>query len=108
MATPSDEDVEILTMLIGGDEFDHDTIVAVLEREGDVNLAAAYFWEVRAGRYHALVDISESGSSRKMSDLYANALKMAAYFRAKFKDDIQDPGEEDPRGRTRTGQIVRL
>lgn len=101
-------DVEILKMLVGGDDFpDEDGWAAILEREGDVNLAAAYFWEVRAGRYHGLVNISESGSTRNMGDLYKNAIAMAAYFRSKARDDIQDPGEEDPRGRTRTGRIVR-
>lgn len=104
---PTDEDLEVLTMLVGGTDFSEDELKAILSREKNVNLAAAYFWEVRAGRYHGLVDISESGSSRKMSDLYQNALAMAKYFRQKAVDDIQDPGEEDPRGRTRTGQIVR-
>lgn len=107
MTTPSNEDVDVLKALVGGTDFPDDAFAPILEREGDVNLAAAYFWEVRAGRYSGLVDISESGSSRKMGDLYKNAMNMAAYFRNKAKDDIQDPGEEDPRGRTRTGRIVR-
>jgi hypothetical protein len=42
--------------------------------------AAAKAWVIEAGRLSHLVDVAESGSSRKMSDLYKNALAMAAKY----------------------------
>lgn len=46
-------------------------------------------WTEKAGTYSALVDTSESGSTRKFSDLHKNALTMAATF-APVADTIDD------------------
>lgn len=45
-----------------------------------MNAAAADFWRQKSASYAELVDVSESGSSRKLSDLSKNALAMAGYF----------------------------
>lgn len=39
---------------------------------------AAQIWREKAAGYAALVNVSESGSSRNLSDLHKNALAMAA------------------------------
>lgn len=48
---------------------------------------ARLYWEGKAASYSTLVDVSESGSSRKFSDLHKNALTMAAHF-GKKPDDV--------------------
>lgn len=47
---------------------------------GNLNALAATIWREKAAHYSTLVDVSESGSSRKMGDLHKNALAMAANF----------------------------
>lgn len=41
---------------------------------------AADIWREKAANYAALVNVSESGSSRALSDLHKNALEMAKHF----------------------------
>jgi hypothetical protein len=45
--------------------------------------AAADIWGVKASAYAALVDVSESGSSRRMSSLHTNAKEREAYYRSR-------------------------
>lgn len=47
---------------------------------GDVNVAAAEIWREKAARASALVDTSEGASSRKMSQVYAQAVKQADFY----------------------------
>lgn len=77
----------------------------MIDRLVDLNLVAAEAWTIRAGRYHALVNTSESGSSRSMGDLYKNALAMAAMYRGLY--DKENAPAESASGRTRTGKVVR-
>jgi hypothetical protein len=44
---------------------------------GDINSLAAVIWREKAASYSDLVDIQEGNSNRKLSQLYAQALKMA-------------------------------
>ena len=114
MATQAE--IAILTSRLNGtDGFDEGAYETLIDRfasqeDGDqLYLATAEAWTIRAGRYHALVDTSESGSSRAMGDLYKNAIAMAAFYRKLWSDDhpaVTDPGVVAS-GRTRTGRIVR-
>lgn len=54
--------------------------VRIDEASNDINNVAYDIWQEKAAMYADLVDISEAGSSRKNSQLHANALKMAHYF----------------------------
>lgn len=54
---------------------------------GDLNLAAYNAWLSKAATASSMVDISEGGSSRKMSDLHKNALAMAAVFKGQISPD---------------------
>lgn len=102
------EEIDRLVLLVGNEMLTNEQFGQILDSaEGDLDLAAASVWEVRAGRYHGLVDISESGSSRSMGDMYKNAIEMAKYFRGKRADDIVDPGEPVPSLRSTTRRIVR-
>lgn len=47
---------------------------------GDSNRVAYEIWTEKAAASAELVDISEGGSSRKMGDIYEQALNMAKHF----------------------------
>lgn len=71
---------------------------------GDMRQAAGRVWTIRASSYAGLVDITEGASSRKNSQLYANALQMARYYGA----EETSPGTPTPGvGRSGTRAIVR-
>ena len=101
MAT--DEQYNELVLMVGTEMLSEDQIKAVIDlNEGDMDASAAQVWEIRAGKYHCLVNISESGSSRSMGDLHKNALAMASMYRSKGQDT-----EEITNGRSGTRKIVR-
>lgn len=104
----SDEMVQQLKMLLGGGSDISDTELGNIidYNSEDLDASASYAWEQRAAKYHGLVNVSESGSSRSLGDLYKNAIAMAAYYRGKKTDGVDDPDDPGP-ARTRTGRIVR-
>lgn len=53
---------------------------ARIDAAGSVEAAAADMWRERAASYAALVDTTEGSSSRKLSQLKAQALEMAVAF----------------------------
>lgn len=82
MATP--EELAQLKLMVGPELLTDAEFELIIDLNENLTAAAAQVWEIRAGRYHGLVDITESGSSRKMSDLHKNALAMAANYRAQI------------------------
>jgi hypothetical protein len=50
--------------------------------EGDQDSAAYQTWISKAASYASMVDVTESGSSRKLSQLQEQALNMASRFAA--------------------------
>lgn len=68
--------------------------------DGDLNRAAAQGWGYIAAGYTTLVNVTESGSTRNLGDLYKNAMAMRTYY-----DSLGVEGVT--RGRTRIGRIVR-
>jgi hypothetical protein len=81
MATP--DQIAALRGLLNdpeGTEFSDDELSDIIDEATTVNGAASVVWTRKAASYSSLVDVSESGSSRKMGDLYKNALAMAKYF----------------------------
>lgn len=52
----------------------------LLDASGTVDHAASTVWTNKAAATASLVDVSESGSSRKLSDLNRNALAMAEFY----------------------------
>jgi hypothetical protein len=102
------EEIDQLVLLVGNEMLSEQQFGQIIDFvNGDMDLAAAQVWEVRAGRYHGLVNISESGSSRNMGDMYKNALEMAKFYRSKKVDGIVDPGQPEPVMASRTRRIVR-
>lgn len=63
----------------------------VIDGASSINDAARSVWVSKASTYVTLVDVSESGSSRKLSDLHKNALAMAKYY-----SDLDGEGAPDP------------
>lgn len=102
-----DADIETLRRLVDEPTEDiySDTDLETLLDSGDMNTSALSIWEEKMARYSTMVDTSESGSSRKNSDLFNSATRMAKYYR-----DILGVEEEetiDVSERPRTRRIVR-
>jgi hypothetical protein len=57
--------------------FDDAYMGGLIDEEGSVNLAAVTVWRIKAAQTAGFVDVTESGSSRKLSQLTDQALKMA-------------------------------
>lgn len=77
-----DEIAALRTLVSDADEpftFTDEELEEAIDLLG-LNGAAAQFWRRKAAASSELVDVSESGSSRKLSDVSKNAIAMAAYF----------------------------
>jgi hypothetical protein len=87
----------------GESEYNDDELEVILAAaNGNFNAAAAAVWREKAAKAAGLVDLTEGASSRKLSDLSANALRMARMY--------QDQADSDqPSGRrpTTVGRITR-
>ena len=75
---------------------------AILLDAGSPAAAAAAVWRQKAAKFSELVDMVEGPSSRKLSDLMDNALKMA-----KMYQDQDDSGQPSGGRRTAIGRITR-
>lgn len=82
MAT-EDQILELRTLVnetAEGCEWTDEELGAAIDSTETMNGAASKVWYLKAGRFSTLVDVSESGSSRKLGDLYKNALAMGKYY----------------------------
>lgn len=84
-------EVETLRMMAGdrikvgeteGDKFftDHELQVILNMANGDLNVAAAICWSAKASEYAELIDMNESGSDRKLSQMFKQASLRAEFF----------------------------
>lgn len=103
MAT-QDEIAAIRRMIAEQDETTYaDAVLAVrIDASDSLDALAAEIWSEKAASYSKLVNISESGSSRSMGDLYKNAMTMSKFFSGKTQ-----AAEERVRGTTRLHTIQR-
>jgi hypothetical protein len=74
----------------------------ILADASSLAAAAAAVWRQKAAKASELVDMVEGPSSRKLSDLLANALKMADMYQG--QDDSGQPSGDRPTG---LGRITR-
>ena len=82
-----------------------DKIAEFIDASTSLRLAAGDIWASKASKFSNMVDISESGSSRKMSGLLDNALKLAKAFR---EGEVAQDNDVDPlANRPRTRAITR-
>lgn len=69
-----------------------DAVLAdIIDASPDLNTAALEVWESKAAESASFVDTTESGSSRRMSQVNDQALKMVAYFRGLAAPAVQPP-----------------
>lgn len=90
MATPAD----VLLVRENTAEPDNTTysdeyLSALIDREGSVRAATYAIWRNKAARFSKLVDTSESGSSRRNSQLHTNALAMMKMYEPISEDVAQ-------------------
>lgn len=87
----------------GESDYNDDQLDAILAaNDGDLPAAAAAVWREKAAAAAELVDLTEGASSRKLSDLSANALRMADMYQ-----DQADSGQPSGGRRTAVGRITR-
>lgn len=79
MATPEIDQLRDLADLAEDDYTDIELQTMINER-GSVDAAARRIWQIKAAKSATLTDVSESGSSRSMSQLHKQALTMAEAF----------------------------
>lgn len=61
--------------------FSNEEITDLIEEaEGNLNVAAYAGWTAKMAEYAEFVDIDESGSTRRLSQLYKNAALMQAHY----------------------------
>lgn len=81
---------------------EEDLDAAIIAADGNLRAAAAQVWDEKAAALAALVDVNESGSSRRMSQAHTNALAMAKGLR-----DGDAAGEQQAPSGARTRRIIR-
>lgn len=104
MATPLQ--IADLRPMIGDEsvpyEFDDTTLGVYIDvAGGDLRKAAGQVWTTKSARLAGLVDVTEGSSSRKMSQLHSQALKMVEFYGAAPEEGVVSGGV------TRTRKIVR-
>lgn len=101
MATP--DAIARLRQVIGDTDLSDAQLGAIIDEfDGDLDASSRWVWRMKAAGYVTVVDVAESGSSRKLSDMFDHALKMASFD----GDGDGEPGVT-PVGKTRTRRIVR-
>lgn len=100
MATP--EDITALRNMIGEPDnvapYTDDVLGLIIDSALNLQDAASHIWSRKAADSALLVDISENGSSRKMSDVHKNALAMARMYRSE-SDELVAVVSRAPRTR---------
>jgi hypothetical protein len=72
------------------DNYSDEVLGAAIDAAGNVKGAAADIWLGKAAQSAGLVNVSESGSSRSLSDLHKNALAMAKQLGAEEEESVSD------------------
>ena len=93
MATP--EEVAALRLLIAEpneDTYTDSNLMERLDAAASADAVAYQIWTEKAASAAELVDVSEGGSSRKMGDVYEQALDMARVFGERVNAAALPPG----------------
>lgn len=102
-STTQIDELRALTDVATNDAVFTPLVLGTLIDEHGMNAAAASVWRRKAASYSGLVDVSESGSSRSMSQMFRNATQQADSFQARADLEI----DIKVRGRTRIHSIER-
>jgi hypothetical protein len=87
------------------DTYSDSDLSSIIDISENLELAASDIWMEKAASLARLVNVSESGSSRSLSDLHKNALLMSSNYSSAGRADIVQ--EEAAVSRTRVNSIVR-
>jgi hypothetical protein len=103
MAT--DEEVARLRRMtdvaVGDTTYTYEVLAEFVDSNDTLEAAAGAVWSEKAAALAGLVDVTESGSSRRLSQLHSQALEMRKHF---APDDVTD----DTGGRSFTVAIERV
>lgn len=80
------------------DEYIGDLVDAI-----GVSGACVSIWEDKSAKFSTMGDVSEAGASHKLSQLYDNAMKMLAYWKAQAEEEAGG----SPSGRPKVRKIQR-
>lgn len=83
-------------------QYDDNELSTRIDEAASLEQAASVIWREKAASFSTLVDVSESGSSRKLSDLRKAALEQASYY-----DGVVATAVQATANRPRTRPIVR-
>jgi hypothetical protein len=87
------------------DPYDDSGLSAMIDADG-VHRVAERLWAEKAAATASLVDVSESGSSRSLGDVYKNALAMSQHFKG-LADAEDSAAAAITSGHARTRAVVR-
>lgn len=91
MATP--EAVASLRRMVdepGTETYTDETLSALLDASASAESAAASIWREKAAKASTLVNVSESGSSRSLQQIYQNAEAMAKFYGSASSTPVVD------------------
>lgn len=74
----------------GTETYTDEALSALLDSKESAEAAAAVIWREKAAKASTLVNVSESGSSRSLQQIYANAESMAKYYDSKSGTPVVD------------------
>lgn len=94
--------VDLIRGRIGETKLTDEELWAMYEDKKNVNRVAAAVWEQKAGAAGDLIDITEGSSTRRLSQVAAQARNMASFYRDAAAADSGIVGRQ-----SRTRQIVR-
>lgn len=80
---------------IGESPWDTERVTTLLDQGNSVNQLLSRFWNAKAAETASYIDVSESGSSRSLSTVHENAVRMARYWDDRVKAD-EDAAAEVP------------
>ena len=103
----SQEEIAALRLLINEPDdsngWTDERLSIIIDGTTSMQEAASKVWTSKAGTFSTLVDVAESGSSRKLSDLHKNALAMAKYFDQQHEEALPVPADYTVVNRIRRG-----
>lgn len=84
------EDLKQLKRIAPAGDYDTDELMTLIDEKG-INGAAAELWQVQVSATASLVDVTESGSSRKMSQVHDRAKEQYAYYLNLATEEVSPP-----------------
>ena len=78
---------------VGSEAWDRVKIDSLLDEGNTVNQLMSRYWHAQAAATATMVDVSESGSSRSLSSIHENAVRMAQFWDEKVRAEEEDAAQ---------------